>query len=385
MLASANVRPLLIWCALAGCHETGTGPSGGPARLRTAWHVQTPGATGAFWLGRPAVDGGRVFIQSANLALGIDANTGAVLWQRPVRVAPSPPPTTLLARDGRVYISEVDSVMALEAETGRTTWAFHPDSQAVVEPALDATTLYTGQRGIPVVYALDRVDGTLRWRTNLGVGYQYLAYVRGVAVSGDTVYATLTRDLSRGSAPASGVLVALDRRDGHELWRYEASPSVGSGVAPGPLENHGFINAPVITGRLVVVTDFLGLAVTAVDPATQQVAWSYHLRTNGPKRVVLRDNVLYVAGADGSATALDAAGLVRWRREGFGSAAGGETCASAFYLNDDRLQGLDISTGQLTGRAETGSYDRVFTSELATDGTRVYLTGGDGVYAITCQ
>jgi len=45
----------------------------------------------------------------------------------------------------------VDSTYALDAATGATVWTFHPDSAGLVAPAIDATTIYIGQRGIPKV------------------------------------------------------------------------------------------------------------------------------------------------------------------------------------------------------------------------------------------
>src|SRR5438046_1590993 len=93
---------LFIWSVMAGvllgCRDDGTSPrASGPMRI--AWHTPLPFSGQSFWLGRPAVDGGRVFVQDGNLLLGLNANTGAVLWSRPVRRTPSPPVTRLLARD----------------------------------------------------------------------------------------------------------------------------------------------------------------------------------------------------------------------------------------------------------------------------------------------
>lgn len=363
-------------CLSLGCSELGVQSDTGPVRLHTVWHTRTPGSGVSGWLGRPAVDGGRVFVQAANEALGLDAATGAVLWSRPVRRAPSPPPTTLLARDGRVYVSETDSVLALDAATGRTVWNFHPDSQAVVAPALDATNLYTGQRGRPVVYALGLADGVPRWRVDLSAGrdYSYQTDVKGVAVSGDTVYVAITRGLTANYYKTSGVLAALDSRDGHELWRYET-----------PGEFHGFADAPLVGGGLVIVNDFMGNAVVGYNVAAQRVAWTGTLDRNGPTASELHSGVVYVAGADAHAWAFDAiTGAVRWKAGGLGSALGGAYCASGFFVNDERLRRFNAASGSLTGQTDAGS-GLVFSSNIVADGQNVYFTGADGAYAVACR
>lgn len=270
------------WSLAGGCSELAVTSDPRPLTLRPVWTAPLT-QSGGFWLGQPAVDGGRLFVQAGNQLVGLDAATGAVLWARGVRVAAVPPPTTLLATGGLVFVSEVDSVLAVEGSSGRTVWAFHPDSQAVVAPALDGATLYTGQRGLPVVYALDRADGHLRWRTDVdpGRGTGYPALVQGAAVSGDTVYVAVRRALAPTFYTTAGLLVALDRRDGRTLWRYD--------LAEGG--HHGFTTGPLLAGRLVIVGDFDGQAVLAYDPAAGAVAWRATLPLAAAVSLTL-DNVL---------------------------------------------------------------------------------------------
>ena len=144
--------------------------------------------------GRPAVDGGKVFVQDADQLLALDASSGARIWSRRVRINPAPPPNVLLARNGRVYVSEVDSVLAVDEQTGHTIWNYRPGNPAaMVTPALDAATLYTGELGAPYVDAISLADGSQRWRVNLGPGWPFWSAIGGLAVSGDTVYATGVR------------------------------------------------------------------------------------------------------------------------------------------------------------------------------------------------
>ena len=340
------------------------------------WHVPLPGPWEAFWLGRPAVDGGRVFVQATDQLLALDAATGATLWSRPVRAYPAPAPTTLLADAGRVFVSETDSVLAVDATTGRTVWNFHPDSQAVVVPALDDATFYTGQRGLAVVYALDRATGALRWRVDLGAGhgYAFQTDVKGLAVRGDTVYANITRGLDANYRGTGGVLVALDRRDGRELWRYETTG-----------DRHGFMQAPLPVGRLVVAVDLLGATVVAYDPAAGRVAWTYALDGNNILTSTASDGVVYVARSAGDAAAVDAAtGAERWRVGKAGAALGSAVCAGGYFVNDERLRRIETGSGAVTATLGAGS-SLVFTSGIAADGQAVYFTGENGAYAVACR
>lgn len=343
-------------------------------RLDPIWHVTSAATDLHFWQGRPAVDDGKLFVEDGNTVLALDAATGRKLWARPVRHAPVPPPTALIARDGRVYISEVDSVLAMSQQDGHTIWNFHPDSQAVVIPAMDATTFYTGQRGIPVVYALDLGTGALRWRVDLsnGRGFEFNARVWGLSLSGDTLYATLNRDLVANGYKRSGIVVALDRRDGHELWRYET-----------PGEFHAFEEEALVSGRFLVINDFGGDALVGFDVVAQREAWRITSDQNAPQRTVLYHGSALVAHGDDHAMAVDIeTGKVRWSYNVLGSALAGGLCGSSFFVVTNDIWRFDAQSGARTGRFSP--YPSI-TSSVASDGQRAYVTGMDGVYAFPCD
>jgi outer membrane protein assembly factor BamB len=372
--ARAVALTLLVVCPLA-C-DTLFGPKH-PTSLAIRWVTPSAANSAAYWQGRPAVDGGRVFTEEGNSVVAFDAGTGRRLWARPVRIAPYPPPTALLAANGRVYISEVDSVLSMDEATGATIWNFHPDSQAIVMPAMDDQAFYTGQRGIPVVYALALSDGHLLWRTNLGVGYQYPALVGGLAVHGDTVYATAWRWLTANGYRSTGVLVALSRLDGHELWRYETAGQFS-----------GFRFEPLIAGSRIIVDDVLGGLVVAVDVATQLEAWHMDGGANGSipsaPSVLARSGVYSVLSL-GYAMGVDTgSGNLMWRQANGSSGLGVVVCGSSVFTDADIIQRRDLTTGRLTGELDPkAGYD--FSSNFASDGHTVYVTGGVSTVAIACQ
>ena len=366
MYATLVCVPLIA----AACNfEKGTAPT---FTFAPVW-VSTPTTAGYDWVGgTPAVDGGRVFVQEANNLVGLDAATGRRLWSRRIRIAPAPGPTTLVAGGGRVFVSETDSIMAVDAATGTTIWSVHPDSQAVVVPALDDASFYTGQRTIPVVYAIARDNGFVRWKVNVGTGYTFPAYVHGVGVSGDTVYVAVERYTSVNGVNASGVLVALDRRDGRELWRYET-----------PSGQHYFRGAPVPAGRLVIVSDFFSGDVVAVDVTTHREVW--RTATGGPDGVYLVGQTIFVSGIDQKARALDlATGAVKWTADTQSSDFGYGACGANFMVSAVTLSRFDGTTGALTGRSGGGG-GIDFVSYVATDGTRGYVASSNGVYAFPCS
>lgn len=380
------MRIALVICTIVmatTCSDPVSAPGAGSA-LAIAWRVTPSTGTTGNWPGTPAVEGGRLFVQVGHDVAAFDAATGRELWTRRVRIAPFPPPTTLLTGAGRLYLSETDSVLAMDQSTGRTLWAFHPDSQAVVTPALDADALYTGQRGLPVVYSLRAADGVLRWRTTIGAGYEFPAYVEGLAVSGDTVFVAGHRNLVQNGYISSGVLVALDRQDGHELWRYETTP----GVTGSPSSRSLFRGAPRLAGNIVSVLDYGAGTVVGVDRTSHRVVWQGDLGSrDAPIVAALRDNVVYVGGSSGGVFALDAVtGARRWQRDVGGSVLGIGICGGGVLVNEDHVKRLNTSTGAITSSLDpvAGIYDAPFSSSLASDGVRAYIVGSDGVYALKC-
>lgn len=359
----------LLAGAASGCNEI-FGPPG-PGTLTVVWRATLPVDPEQFWLGRPVVDPIRTIVAAGNQLFALNSATGAVLWQHRVRINPVQSSTFPQIDAGRVYLPEVDSTFALDATTGATIWTFHPDSQGVVVPAIDATTIYIGQRGIPTVYALDKVTGKLRWRTNLGAGYTFGAHVFGIAARGDTVYATIFREKSPNGFLRSGVLVAMAANDGRELWRYETPGDQGS-----------FVTVPILLSDLVIINNFAGATVLAIDPRTQSVRWrspvvnAYFVNGNG---------VLYGAGADGRVYAMNpSTGAVLWSTPLPSSALGLALCGNSVWKNSGNLQRVDAATGAERGVLRASGLG-TFASDVGTFGQRVYIAGGSSVTAVNCD
>ena len=360
--------PLLAG-APSACRN-GTAPSGSGTPI-VVWRATLAVDPQQFWLGRPAADAIRMIVEAGNQLFALNAATGALLWQHRVRIAPVSSSTFPLIDAGRVFLPEVDSTFALDAATGATIWTFHPDSQGVVVPAIDATTIYIGQRGIPTVYALDKATGALRWRTNLGVGYTNSATVFGLAARGDTVYATVSRDKSANGALHSGVLVALDRADGHELWRYETAGDRGS-----------FVTAPLLLPDVLIINDFGAAAVLAIDPRTQTVRWRSPITD---EYLIYGNGTLFGAGAEGNVFAMNpSTGTVQWSKAQGSSAGGLALCGNSVWENNGNLRRVDAATGAERGVLSASGLG-TFASDVGTSGQRVFIAGGNLVTAVACD
>ena len=350
---------------------------GKPVALTLAWHAVTQANEGSFFAGTPAISDGVLYVEDGNTVLALDASTGKKKWSRPVRQMPSAPARNLVVKNGRVYVSETDSILAMDIGDGHTIWNFHPDAQAIVYASADDGAFYTGQRDIPFVYALDLADGHLLWKVNIGTGWTFPGHVKGTAVSGDTVYVAARKDLAQNGYISQGVLVALDRKDGHELWRYET-----------PGTNGGLQDAPVIAGNLLVVSDVIGNGFFAYDRFANKLAWRVQGTDNGPLTppVVVGNNV-YVGSAN---THLYAAnlqtGALDWDVIPGGFIEGTAFCQGQVFVDVYQIQRRD------PGRkgAFTGVYNYVpevgpFTSNFATDNEKIYFAGEGGVYALRCN
>ncbi|MGI8548741.1 MAG: hypothetical protein ACR2M1_15660, partial [Gemmatimonadaceae bacterium] len=77
-------------------------------------------------------------------------------------------------------------------------------------------------------------------------------------------------------------------------------------------------------------------------------------------------------------------GNVKWKQSLGGSIAGTGYCAGQVFGQNESLQRRDPQRGgAYTGALNAETYP--FTSNLTSDGNRLYFTGENGVYAIKCS
>jgi outer membrane protein assembly factor BamB len=322
---------------------------------------------------RPALLDGRLFVGMGRTVLALDPATGERLW----RSEPGEYGKTgrLLARDGRVFASGRE-VVALDAATGFLLWRQPLTDPAYVADAVDETTVYVGTRYI--VHAFDVATGTRRWAFDARQDWPLGGALQGITVSGDTVYATGAKTLDPSRGGQSGILVALDRRDGSLLWRWES-----------PLSNRAsdVSWAPTIVGRKLIAATGSGSQVFALDRFTRVELWRTESRpVQGIwEGVVIVGDTIYTGSMDGTASAHDLnTGRLLWRSE--------KTAASitAIEVCDDRVfavnlgfETLDRHTGQRRLSGLHGGGDFIVSGPVASNHV-VFMTGVVAVYAFRC-
>ncbi|MFW6162740.1 MAG: PQQ-binding-like beta-propeller repeat protein, partial [Planctomycetota bacterium] len=245
----------------------------------------------------------------ARLPQGVD-EVGEAMWTRPVEAAavtdagrraferrglPVPHVLHPTVSDGRLFVANDATVYARDAATGRAAWMY-PDGplvsrglrlgEAVHAPACAAGRVFV--RLEDGVAAFEAASGRLLWRRRFErrerqpreeeegadegdeagkeapLGSRELVFAtppvpaRGLVVFGRTAL----------GEEAESELVALDARDGQEMWRtFLCSRSLAAFLAMGAVGN-----PPAVAGGTVYYCSNLG-ALAAVDLRTGRIRW----------------------------------------------------------------------------------------------------------------
>jgi|SRR6266540_1920997 len=360
----------------AACGSTDqTGPKTAIAEI---WNNRVAEGSQFGWDGVPAIIGSIIVVENENNLVALDRETGKILWSTAVKNAPVPGAVNVVASNGTALAGE-EFITAVDDGTGQIKWRFKPDSvPALVIASADDQTYYTGQLGIPVVYALDLTTGSLKWRTNVGSAWQYKGYVYGTSFSGDTLYVNVERFVTQNGGFTSAVVVALDKIDGHELWRYET-----------PTTSHGSRDAPIVFGNLLIIDDLSGHGVFAIDRFSPSSGEKWRVAAPGNAAgpttpSVISNGTLFTGFGGGYFYAIDArTGTVKWSHQTFQWVTGVTTCAGSAFANVANIERYDAETGAITGHSASGKAP--LTSGLVTDGSRIYVSGEDGVHAFACE
>jgi outer membrane protein assembly factor BamB len=141
----------------------------------------------------------------------LDARTGDVLWSYPsgpvVAITEDEVAGLIFVTAESLGINENYTVEALTASTGALRWQYQVGPREMSAPVVGNSTLYFSADG---VFALNALDGTIRWFDGLGVTPS--TALTPVTVSSDTVY------LERSSEGVTADLYALSAVDGSLRW-----------------------------------------------------------------------------------------------------------------------------------------------------------------------
>ncbi len=370
---SIRHRILALLICTGACEDPG-GPGSGPGAplggVTVLFRVPLPGAGNTF---APASDGVRLYADVDRHIQAFDLNSGALLWsyQRP-RGGPS----ALVPRAGRLFFAG-DTAVALDAATGRELWRYVADSSGqFCESDGDGEAFYFGTVNHQV-YALRAADGALLWRRDLGHDWPFEGVVRGMTVSGDTVYAAVEHETGVNGHIGSAEIWALDRRSGAVHWTFREGD--GSDLRL-------FQSAVRVAGDMLLAVEFQRNVFIGVDRFTGREKW----RINGtpgifaaqePPEIV--NGIAYGTSEDGRVISLDAAtGAVRWRTDGLLGASYLGVCGRRVLVNNLALRVLDSSNGNLLASAYSGP--EIPATDLVVVGSRAYTFTTHALLALKC-
>lgn len=318
----------------------------------------------------PPVIWGNHIVQLADngTLYALNRHNGVTFWHRSVGILAASTP----AIDARtIYVTVLESgvpgvsgrVLAVNYRDGRTRWYRNLPSPSESSPMLDRGRLYFGtQSGL--VYCLDARTGHVVWTYQAGGSVKASPTLAGgVLYFGDY----------------SGHLQAVSEQTGKALW---VSGSEGALFGSGTF----YSTASVIYGRV-----YLGNTdgrVYAYDASNGKLDWAVQTGAYVYSSPAVTDApglgpTVYVGSYDGTFYALNArSGQVSWKFTTGGRISGSPTIIGRIVyfadLGERRVYGLGISTGHVLFSRKPGSFDPVIS-----DGSRIYMTGYSGLYALS--
>ncbi|MEO6915543.1 MAG: PQQ-binding-like beta-propeller repeat protein, partial [Chitinophagaceae bacterium] len=182
-----------------------------------------------FVVTRPLFYNGKIYFGSwGTMFYALDANTGSLAWKwnngSSNRMF-SPAACYPVAAHGRVFIVAPDRFMTVfDAATGAVIWRKQDPLNRVRESmglSRDSSLVYAKTMEGDLIGVSTTADSMqIPWRSNTTLNYEIGP--TAITTFGDIVY-----------VPShSGVIVAVDRRDGKVLWKHKISNALISNVKP---------------------------------------------------------------------------------------------------------------------------------------------------------
>lgn len=184
------------------------------------------------------------------------------------------------------------STYAVDASTGHILWRFQTHGSMFSAPVITADAIYVSAEtadGASTLFALNRVDGSLRWHE------QRNGYLSNLEVLGGTLYAGATDKM----------VVALRTRDGAQLWSYPTQGYIDSLTVTGGVET---------AGAGIVYAASRDKSLYALRAGDGRLLWAYRAGGFMLAPVAVQDGLVYVGSGNGYFAVLDAAtGQPQWR------------------------------------------------------------------------
>jgi outer membrane protein assembly factor BamB len=329
-------------------------------------HIAWKAAVAGVGWSSPVVIGDRIFLTSAlpvggvedpkanrSLhALALDAATGKPVWDVEIFTATSPrahrknshASPTPVYEDGKLYVHFGHlGTACLDAVTGKTIWstqefAYSPVHGNGSSPVLfeDLLIFSADAETDPKVIALDKTTGKQRWTfARQSDAKKKFSFCTPLIIDVNGQKQLIT--------PGSGVVNALNPKDGIEIWRCYYDQ--GYSVVPRPVYAHGMVfvsssyDKPVLHA---IKADGKG------DVTATHVAWTIDKAVpHNPSMVVIGDEVYFVAD-NGILTCADAkTGQIHYSERCTGPISSSLLVADGkLYLQDEKGLGVVVKPGK---------------------------------------
>jgi len=189
-----------------------------------------------------------IFAAFDGMVQAVSAKDGSPRWTYDAKLGVAG--DVVVAGDRVLVGSRSYDLIALDAATGKELWKhYYWFSWIESPPVVRDGVVYTGSSDATNVYALDLVDGSLRWKTAVpGWSWQRTAVSKDLVIAGTA---------GAGAFPGSraGSLVALDRATGAIRWIQLEPPSEQTVKDK---KSWGFGASPVIADGVVYAADLNG-------------------------------------------------------------------------------------------------------------------------------
>lgn len=402
-LALSNNVAAADWPEFRGSNAQGYSEA---TNLPLTWsptsHIAWKAAVAGVGWSSPVVIGERIYLTSAlpiggvedpkadrSLhALALDAATGKPVWDVEVFTATSPrmhrknshaSPTPVF-ENGRLYVHFGHlGTACLDAATGKTIWstqefAYSPVHGAGSSPVLfeDLLIFSADAETDPKVIALDKTTGKQRW-----------AFARQSDAKKKFSFCTpLLIDVNGQKqliSPGSGVVNALNPKDGTEIWRCYYDQ--GYSVVPRPVYAHGMVyvsssyDKPVL---LAIKVDGKG------DVTGTHVAWTIDKAVpHNPSMAVIGDELYFVAD-NGILTCADAkTGQIHYSERCTGPISASLLVADGkLYLQDEKGLGVVVKPGKTFQILAQNNLDERSLASYAVIGSDLLIRTEGNLYRI---
>ncbi|HEX8452990.1 MAG TPA: PQQ-binding-like beta-propeller repeat protein [Longimicrobium sp.] len=376
-MRSVAVFGILMLLGASGCRDILGG--GSSSKQWIEWKVAA-GRSGLHTsFGAPVADDQRVYLGADTGFVAFDRVTGALLWRSPIEKWGGY--RNIISRNGALLFAtdQLGPAYSLDAATGTVRWIRHDLAGRGVDfprSAADDLAWYVATRSLDVM-ALDPETGRTIWQMRLAADWQEDSGMRGLSVSGDTVYAAAERCLNDNCFEVTGVIVALDRRTGAELWRWQAAG-----------KQNNIVKSPVVAGRLLLGGDRIDNTFFAVDRFTGEEVW----RVKGERGFVgpysppvVADGVAYSGMGDTRVYAAELeTGRVLWSTPTGSSIIDVALCGAYVLVHNQALLVIDRQTGRRVATPVPGD-DEFTITDITVYGNHAYIAGNRYLYSIRCD